>query len=383
MSHLPDQSVFPSSGASSIGSDSKSNLADSKLVDSAIGSGHLKMEGPENSGHPTSGNSPVSQTKTHSEFARGFEYEQYQQFAYPRRRRRTVLPAILFLLTCLSTFWVGVSHWDLNFFDPVMNAIGTRSLVEFRHRIVAHWDTGLLYMACVMLILFLHEMGHFVATLYYRVPASYPFFLPFPANPLGTLGAVIGMEGAIADRKQIFDIGIAGPLAGLVAAVPIAYYGVAQLDLTTQPYGGFGFRLPLLLDWFATATNVPGYETGAVVWASQLNPLFVAGWFGMLITGLNMMPIGQLDGGHVTYTMFGKVAHWIAQATIVFAIAYMVYHQNPTLILMVLLLLLMGPNHPPTRDDTVPIGPFRYLLGIASLAIPFLCFPPLIFKIAY
>ena len=81
--------------------------------------------------------------------------------------------------------------------------------------------------------------------------------------------------------------------------------------------------------------------------------------------------------------MFGKVAHWIAQATIVFAIAYMVYHQNPTLILMVLLLLLMGPNHPPTRDDTVPIGPFRYLLGIASLSIPFLCFPPLIFKIAY
>lgn len=361
--------------------DSKS--ADTKSITSAIGPRHLKMEGPENSGPPTSANSPEPQTSSRTEFARSFEYEQYQQFAYPRRRRRTVLPAVLFLLTCASTFWVGVSHWDLNFFDPVMNAIGTGSLVEFRQRIVAHWDTGLLYMACVMLILFLHEMGHFVATLYYRVPASYPFFLPFPANPLGTLGAVIGMEGAIADRKQIFDIGIAGPLAGLVAAVPIAYYGVAQLDLTTQPYGGFGFRLPLLLDWIATATNVPGYETGAVVWASQLNPLFVAGWFGMLITGLNMMPIGQLDGGHVTYTMFGKVAHWIAQATIVFAIAYMVYHQNPTLILMVLLLLLMGPNHPPTRDDTVPIGPFRYLLGIASLSIPFLCFPPLIFKIAY
>ena len=237
-------------------------------------------------------------------------------------------------------------------------------------------------MGSVMLILLLHELGHFFATIYYRVPASYPFFLPFPANPIGTLGAVIGMQGSAADRKQIFDIGIAGPLAGLVAAAPIAYYGVGQLDLSSQAYGGFGFRLPLLMDWFAISTNVPGYQTGDVVWMSQLNPLFVAGWVGMLITGLNMMPIGQLDGGHITYTMFGKAAHWIAKATIVFAVAYMVYHNNFMLILMVVLLLVMGPKHPPTRDDSVPIGAFRYALGVSSLIIPVLCFPPQIFKIA-
>ena len=298
----------------------------------------------------------------------------------PRRMR--LLPAVLFVLTCFSTFWVGASLWDPNFFEPIWNAIANQSLLQFRQRILAHWDSGLIYMGSVMLILLLHEMGHFIATIYYRVPASYPFFLPFPANPIGTLGAVIGMQGALADRKQIFDIGIAGPLAGLVAAVPIAYFGVSQLDLTSQPYGGFGFRLPLLLDWFAKWTNVPGYETGDVIWMSQLNALFVAGWVGMLITGLNMMPIGQLDGGHITYTMFGKPAHWIAQATIVFAIAYMVYHLNFMLILMVVLLLLMGPNHPPTRDDTVPIGPFRYALGLTSLLIPILCFPPQVFKLA-
>ncbi len=301
---------------------------------------------------------------------------------YPGKRK-TVLPICLFVATCFSTFWVGISLWNPNFFAPFWRAAETRNLLEYRQMLIAHWDSGLIYMLCVMTILMLHEMGHFLATVYYRVPASFPFFLPFPANPIGTLGAVIGMQGALADRKQIFDIGIAGPLAGLVAAVPIAYFGISQLDLTTPAYGGFGFRLPLLMDWFATMTEVPGYQTGDVVWMSQLNPLFVAGWVGMLITGLNMMPIGQLDGGHVTYTMFGKLAHLIAQLTIVFAIAYMVYHNNFLLILMVVLLLLMGPNHPPTRDDTVLIGPFRYALGFASLAIPILCFPPQIFKMTF
>lgn len=299
-----------------------------------------------------------------------------------RPKRMRLLPAILFVLTCLSTFWAGISLWSPNFFDPIVNAFAQGSLLEFRRRILAHWDSGMIYMGSVMLILLLHEMGHFIATIYYRVPASYPFFIPFPANPIGTMGAVIGMQGNLADRKQIFDIGIAGPLAGLVAAVPIAYFGVSQLDLTTQPYGGFGFRLPLLLDWFAQWTEVPGYQTGDVVWMNQLNALFVAGWVGMLITGLNMMPIGQLDGGHITYTLFGKAAHWIAQATIVLAIAYMAYHNNYMLVLMVVLLLVMGPNHPPTRDDTVPLGSTRYILGIASLAIPVLCFPPQIFKLA-
>jgi len=234
----------------------------------------------------------------------------------------------------------------------------------------------------VILIIFLHEMGHFVATICYRVPASYPFFIPFPINPIGTMGAVIAMNGSYADRKQIFDIGIAGPLAGLVAAVPIAWFGVSELDLTTQPLGGIGFRLPILMEWFAVSTNVPGYEAGDLVWMSQLNPLFVAGWVGMLITGLNMMPVGQLDGGHVTYTLFGRAAHVIAQATIVIAIAFMVYHQNFMLVLMVIFLLFIGTNHPPTRDDSVRLGWFRWTLGIVSLTIPILCFPPLVFKIA-
>lgn len=296
------------------------------------------------------------------------------------RSRKKVLPAVLFLLTCASTFWVGVALWNPT--GPLAASLTGGSLMNVRQMTLTQWDVGLVYMVAVILIILLHEMGHFVATVFYRVPASYPFFIPFPINPIGTMGAVIAMQGSWADRKQIFDIGIAGPLAGLVAAIPIAYFGTQQLDLTVQPLGGIGFRLPILMEWFAQWTNVPGYEPGALVWMSQLNPLFVAGWVGMLITGLNMMPVGQLDGGHVTYTLFGRAAHLIAQATIMCAIAFMVYHQNFMLVLMVIFLLFIGTKHPPTRDDTVPLGWFRWTLGLASLSIPVLCFPPLVFKIA-
>lgn len=298
-------------------------------------------------------------------------------------KRRVWLPILLFSLTCLSTFWVGVAQWSPTFLMEIGDAMLTGNMLRLRRMFLENGQVGLIYMASVMLILLLHEFGHFVATLVYRVPASFPYFLPFPGNPLGTLGAVIVMQGNDADRKEIFDIGIAGPLAGLVAAIPIAYIGVSQLDLTIEPCGGFGFRLPWLMDWFAHLAQVPGYESGDVVWLNQLNPLFVAGWFGMLITGVNMMPIGQLDGGHITYTLFGKAAHTIAQLTIVFAIAYMVYHNNFMLVLMVVLLLMFGPNHPPTRNDDAAIGPFRYALGLASLTIPVLCFPPQVFKFLF
>ena len=248
--------------------------------------------------------------------------------------------------------------------------------------LIANWDTGLIYMVSVISILLLHELGHFVATLIYRVPASLPIFLPFPINPIGTMGAVISMQGHWADRKQIFDIGIAGPLAGLVVAIPLTFIGVSQLDLTPVPHGGMGFRLPLLMDWLAHWYQVPGYVPGEPVWINQLNPVFIAAWVGLLITGFNMMPVSQLDGGHVCYTLFGKWAHVIARASIVIAIGFMVYHRTFIMVLMVTLILIFGTDHPPTRDDRVKLGPVRWALGLVSLTIPIFCFPPLIFKIA-
>ena len=144
--------------------------------------------------------------------------------AGPRlRRRRVRLPIILFLLTAFSTWLAGtMGFMPWNFYGE---SLGLGSLRPVRQMIIAHWDSGLVYMACVMSILLAHEMGHFVFTLIYRVPASLPFFLPLPTIT-GTAGAVIAMDGRVANRPQIFDIGIAGPLAGLALIVPVVWIGI-------------------------------------------------------------------------------------------------------------------------------------------------------------
>jgi len=253
-----------------------------------------------------------------------------------------------------------------------------------RAQIMENWQNGLIYMVCVIAILLTHEMGHFLATVYYRVPASYPMFLPLPVAIAGTLGAVIGMDGSQCDRKQLFDIGIAGPLAGLVVAIPVLCVGVYQLDLTTPAFGQIAMQPPLLLRTIETAVEPPGYEPGAGVAANQANPYYVAGWMGLLITGLNMLPVSQLDGGHVIYGLLRKKAHWIARLFMVSAIAFMVYNHHlmeaRIWALMVLLVLFMGVDHPPTRNDDEPLGWFRYVLGWSSFAIPLLCFPAFALK---
>jgi membrane-associated protease RseP (regulator of RpoE activity) len=248
----------------------------------------------------------------------------------------------------------------------------------FRHAILVHWRQGLIYMACVLIILLTHEMGHFIATLCYKIRASLPYFLPFPFNPFGTFGAVITMDAMRANRRQMFDIGIAGPLAGLVVSIPILWYGVVTLDLTQPAGGGMALDIPLAIRLLLDYYQPPGYEPGADVWITQVNPFFMAGWVGMLVTAMNMLPISQLDGGHVSYTLFGSFSRWIARGVLMLSIAYMVYVGNHPMWLMVLLILLLGTDHPPTQDDGVRLGWFRTALGYASLAIPIFCFPPLV-----
>jgi membrane-associated protease RseP (regulator of RpoE activity) len=221
--------------------------------------------------------------------------------------------------------------------------------------------------------------------LYYRIPASFPYFIPLPITPIGTLGAVIRMDSRDADRKQMFDIGIAGPLAGLVVAIPLLYIGIARLDLTQTPQHpnvdpGHLFKLgaPLGLQMMLERQSPPGYEQlkpaeRTAIGILDVNPYFMAGWVGLLVTALNMMPVSQLDGGHITYCMFGRWAHWIARAFMVLTIAYMVFGGKYQLSLMVGLILLIGVDHPPTSNDREPLGFARYALGVASLAIPVLC----------
>jgi membrane-associated protease RseP (regulator of RpoE activity) len=216
-------------------------------------------------------------------------------------------------------------------------------------------------------------MGHFLMAVRYRIHASYPMFIPFPIF-IGTMGAVIAMDGRQADRRQLFDIGIAGPLAGLLVAIPVLCLGV--LNATPVAAGpethvvGSPLMVELLIRWLR-----PDAPVSAVINPAG-NPFYMAGWVGMLITGLNMMPISQLDGGHVIYSLFRRRAHYLARTFLLTAMAYMIASENYTWSLMVVIVTFLGVDHPPTADDRVPLGRGRYLLGLASLAIPVLCFIP-------
>jgi len=309
-------------------------------------------------------------------------------------RRRVQLPVVLFLLTCLSIWFAGATQWmpfhylGNSFFRDANGDFGFGAepdFMELRQVLYAHWFEGLVYMFCVQFFLFSHEMGHFLFAVYYRVRCTLPFFVPMPIMPTGTMGAVIAMEGHKANRRQIFDIGIAGPIAGLCIATPVLYYGVRTLNLDATPGGGFAFDLPLAARWLVNALQPGKLGESNLVWVSQANAWFIAGWFGLIMTALNMMPVSQLDGGHVTYTLWGKGAHWVARAFMVFVFAYMAFDfkHHSTGALMAVLVLFIGPDHPPTSDDKVPLGWFRILLGHASLIIPIICFTPKIIVPAY
>ncbi len=284
-----------------------------------------------------------------------------------RIRRRWKLPLVLFVLTCLSTFWAGAAgEYVLEIFQ---------GLPAIARVLSVHWQDGLVYMATVLAILAAHEMGHFVLTLRHSIAASYPLFIPMPLTPIGTMGAVIAMQGSQADRKQLFDIGIAGPLAGLVVAVPVVCYGILHAPEKLAPtvvtyHNPLGMQL--LIAWLRPEVGPYGV---------QMTPLLMAGWVGLLVTGLNMLPVSQLDGGHVAYALLGRRAHVVARVLVGLAVIYVVVAGNYGWILMILLVMLIGVTHPPTRDDSVPLGRARQVIGYASLVIPILCFPPQVISV--
>jgi membrane-associated protease RseP (regulator of RpoE activity) len=283
-------------------------------------------------------------------------------------RRRILLPATLFVATAASTFWAGSTLWlpvaHMDSFDAAGRALA------------AHWREGALYAAAVLGILVSHEMGHFLTALVHRIPTSLPYFLPLPLTPFGTMGAVISMRGSHADRREMFDLGVAGPLAGLVVAIPITCLGIQRLG-PPIPFGfDIAFHNPLIFT-LLTRWLRPDAATDSVIYLSQLNPLLMAGWVGMFVTGLNMLPVSQLDGGHVSYALLGRHAHTLARALLVVAIVYIVVDEKYLWVLMVVLVTLMGTDHPPTANDHARLGPFRYVLGWAAMTIPILCFSPL------
>jgi Zn-dependent protease len=307
----------------------------------------------------------------------------------PPPKRRVAMPLLLFLATCLSTFWVGAVDWKpVGHFEALHSGFSSfvsnwrqghpvAALDEAMAVAKMNWSQGLLYMGLVLGVLLTHEMGHFLMTLRHRIPASLPYFIPLPAVPFGTLGAVIGMDGGRANRRELFDMGVAGPMAGLIVAIPITVLGILQLPAQPLPGESLCFHNPAAFKWLIALLR-PEYPTPGVLYLNQFNAFLMAGWMGMLVTGLNMLPISQLDGGHVAYSLFGREgAHVLARGLLVMSILFIVGTERYAWIVMLVLVILMGTDHPPTADDECDIGRFRKLIGWIALLTPIFCFPPM------
>jgi membrane-associated protease RseP (regulator of RpoE activity) len=274
-----------------------------------------------------------------------------------RPRRRWRLPALLFVATCLSTLYAGASEYPLT----------------------QNWLVGMLsglrYAVPVMVILICHEMGHFIQAYRYGVYASFPYFIPMPFSPLGTLGAVIAMEPRMGHRRALFDIGITGPLAGLVPTLIFLVIGLQHSTFGLPSQEEIVYGSPLLFQFFANWILGPTPKGYGII----EDPMAFAGWVGLLVTSLNLIPIGQLDGGHILYAILRRKAHKVA-TLLLFSALFLVVWQWESLgnwSLMLVLLILIGPIHPPTADDDEPLGIGRMILGWLTLAFIVVGFTPM------
>jgi membrane-associated protease RseP (regulator of RpoE activity) len=302
---------------------------------------------------------------------------------------RWALPILLFVLTCLSTTWVGAKavHEDKLTLDTLFEVLPL--LID-----------GIPFSASLMAILLSHEMGHFILARRHRVPASLPYFVPVPIALFGTLGAVIAMPPT-KDRNALVDIGAAGPLAGLVVALPILVYGLTQSEIVTRQSGVLQEGNSLLylgLKYLVTGHWLPGNGLDIA-----LGPVAQAGWVGLLVTMLNLLPVGQLDGGHIAYAFFGRrqdtFSLWLhrgllplAGASYSFAV-WDLWRRGVALstaslvnisvglswvvwwFLLTVFRRMGGGYHPPTDDCA--LSPWRRRLCIAMLGLFGLLFTPI------
>ncbi len=256
--------------------------------------------------------------------------------------------AALFLLTIASIYWVGVTQYEEG------HAAGVRLVVA------------------VIAIMLSHEMGHYLACRRYGVDASLPYFIPFPfpLHFVGTFGAFIRIRSAFPDRKVLFDIGIAGPLAGFVVCLPVLVLGILEARVVPQAFDGLSLGEPLLFQWAAALFRSDVAAGSTLV----IGPLGMAAWFGLLLTALNLMPIGQLDGGHVVYALLRERAAMVSRVALA-ASLFLVY-LRPSWLFWSLLLLVLSRPHPPTVRDSVPVGSGRVAVGLVGLVVFIVCFTP-------
>jgi membrane-associated protease RseP (regulator of RpoE activity) len=275
---------------------------------------------------------------------------------------------LLFAITLVLTTLVGAAHYYsfIVEFGRVDAPLGWYLLPQ-----------GLWYSGSLLAILGAHEFGHYALCRRYDVDATLPYFIPAPIPLTGTLGAVIKIREAFPTRAALFDIGVAGPIAGFLVLVPLLFWGLSMSTVLPSPTEGAGVFLgePALFRWAATLMF------GAIPDNMSLNihPMVFAAWFGMLATALNLLPFGQLDGGHITYATLGRLATPISLATVAVAVAMNVFISTSwafMTLMMVVMLFLLGPRHPRVLYEHEPIGAGRVAVALFALVMLVLCFTP-------
>ena len=273
-----------------------------------------------------------------------------------RRRERWGLHLFLLGLTLLTTTWAGVGI-----------ATGEPVPTSFSHLLA-----GLPYALMVMTILGAHEMGHYLTCLRYGVDASPPYFLPSYPWPIGTFGAFIRLRQQMPDRKVLFDVGVAGPLAGFVVTLPVLAWAMLTAQIVPlNDAGGIVFGEPLLMQGMAWLVGrTPGAGETLL-----LNPAMMAAWVGCLATALNLLPVGQLDGGHIAYAVSRTFHRRMAPVALaVFSLVSVAF--SPGYLVFAMVLVFAGSRHPTARDEQGDIGTGRRLIAILALVMLILCFVP-------
>ena len=314
-------------------------------------------------------------------------------------RREWVRHTTLFLLTLLTATWAGTTSAFSGLADapqPLVAAPSTpldyvlfvplqlfQEVATVASYALAHpwlFFDGAVFALALLTILLAHEAGHYVACRLYGVDATLPFFIPMPPPFMaGTLGAFIKIRSPIPSRRALFDIGVAGPLAGFAALVPVAAAGLLVSAPQTLPPDATAlirFNDPLFMRLLAWGLGVEDLSNIAP------NPFYFAAWIGLLVTSLNLMPVGQLDGGHAVYALFGARAHaLVGRAAFLFVVLLAplgwLLHGAPTGIVYALLLFIMlRLRHPHAEDERDPPGRARTLVALATLVVFLLSFLP-------
>jgi Zn-dependent protease len=264
--------------------------------------------------------------------------------------------ALLLVITLLSLLYVGAAH------DAAMR--DADSIVFWR---------GLPYALSMILILGAHELGHYFAARYHRVNVTLPYFIPLPFGFFGTLGAFIQLREPMRNRKMLFDVGVAGPLVGLVVAIPILIIGLATSDIEPLPQEDYILEGDSLLyagaKFITKGEWLPNSEEDVFI-----NQLAKAGWTGLFITGLNLIPLGQLDGGHVIFTLLGKQARALYMPILAGFVVLSFF--NSAWLVWTILLFLLGRSYAVPLDTVTQLDHRRRWLGYAALAVFALVFVP-------